>query len=69
MYLVERLARSADTDEPMVVYLSLIHGTWHVRRIEQWFEIVTWPDGMARGRFVYRGPTAETPEPSFKVPR
>lgn len=69
IYLVERTARSADTDEPVVVYLSLVHGTWHVRRLDQWFEIVTWPDGRARGRFVYRGPTAETPEPVFKVPR
>lgn len=67
VYLVERLARSADTGEPIVVYLSLHHGTWHTRRLSQWNEVVPWPDGVERARFVYRGPDAEVPEPSFKV--
>jgi hypothetical protein len=54
--------------EPVVEYLSMIHGTKHTRLASQWCEVVQWPDGKYRSRFVYRGPTLQTPEPAYKVP-
>lgn len=67
-YLSQRVERCADTGESRVSYLSLLHGTPHSRRAAQWNEIVKWPDGEYRSRFVYRGPDLLTPPPPFKVP-
>jgi len=49
-------------------YTSMTYGTPHSRLISQWCEVVKWPDGKYRSRFVYRGPDLHTPEPSYKVP-
>lgn len=54
--------------ELIVEYLSLIFGTKHYRLASQWCEVVQWPDGKYRSRFVYRGPDLYIPAPSFKVP-
>lgn len=54
--------------ERVVEYTSLIHGTHHTRLADQWCEVVQWPDGMYRSRFVYRSPDLTTPAPGFKVP-
>lgn len=51
-----------------VEYLSMVHGTKHNRLATQWCEVVAWPDGLFRSRFVYRGSDLNTPEPVFKVP-
>jgi hypothetical protein len=66
IYLATQLATSTDTGEAMVVYCSVIYGTWHVRRSDEWNEVVWWPDGKMRSRFVAR----KRPEqpPAFKVP-
>jgi hypothetical protein len=54
--------------EKVVEYLSMLFGTKASRLMSQWCEVVRWPDGKYRSRFVYRGPDLRTPEPSFKVP-
>jgi hypothetical protein len=67
VYLSDRVERCADSGEPRVSYLSLLHGTWHSRRVSQWNSVVAWPDGLLRSRFVYRGANLSVPAPSFKV--
>jgi len=59
---------SGSCREPVVEYTSMTFGTRHARLLTQWNEMVTWPDGEKRSRFVYRGADLTTPEPSFKVP-
>lgn len=54
--------------EKVVEYTSLLHGTDHTRLATQWCEVVKWPDGKYRSRFVYRGPDLKTPAPAYKVP-
>lgn len=54
--------------ELVVEYRSMLFGTKHYRFATQWCEVVQWPDGKYRSRFVYRGPDLKTPEPDFKVP-
>lgn len=51
-----------------VEYTSLIFGSDHNRAATEWCEVVQWPDGKYRSRFVYRGPDLKTPPPVFKVP-
>jgi len=45
---------NTETDAQEVEYLSM-DGTKFHRRCEQWNEIVQWPDGKYRSRFVWRG--------------
>ena len=47
----------------------MVFGTDHTRFVREWCEVVQWPDGKYRSRFVYRGPDLTTPAPQFKVPR
>lgn len=68
VYLVDRVELCADSHEFRVSYLSLVHATYHSRRASEWNEIVVWPDGKYRSRFVLRGNDLKVPEPSFKVP-
>lgn len=51
----------------VVRYLSINYGTPHTRFAHEWNEVVQWPDGAYRSRFIYRGPDLRTPPPSFKV--
>lgn len=67
VYMVDRVLRWAEDGEPVVSYLSLTEGSWHGRRCSEWAEVVQWPDGKFRSRFVYRGPDLRTAAPSFKV--
>ncbi len=70
LYRSEGIWRWASGDgEDVVSYWSVYHQTPHARFAWQWNEIVRWPDGRWRSRFVYRGPDLSTPEPSFKVPK
>jgi hypothetical protein len=55
--------------EPVIEYISMIYGTKHYRLASQWCDVVQWPDGGYRSRFVYRGSDLMVQAPSFKVPR
>lgn len=69
VYLAQSIGMNASNDnEVMVDYLSMIHATKHFREAWQWDEIVKWPDGKYRSRFVFRGRDLYTPPPPFKVP-
>jgi hypothetical protein len=68
VYLAERLERDADTGRTRVSYRSLLFGSFHSRRLEEWNEEVLWPDGCMRPRFAYRGPGLAGKEPTYKVP-
>ena len=69
VYLIRDFSSWASGDGELVVeYLSLLFGSKHTRLASQWREVVRWPDGRYRSRFVYRGPDLRTPELSFKVP-
>jgi hypothetical protein len=61
-------AWASGVGEKVVEYDSMIFGTPHTRLATQWCEVVEWPDGKFRSRFVYRGPDLKTPAPVFKVP-
>jgi hypothetical protein len=52
LYESKRVERDADTGGFRVSYKSLTNGTYHSRRIEQWNEVVPWPDGVERPRFI-----------------
>lgn len=68
IYRSMRTERDADSGKARVSYISMVFGTDHSRRAEEWNEVVVWPDGAYRSRFVFRGPDMNTPPPSFKVP-
>lgn len=68
VYKTNKVSRFAN-DELYVDYTSLTYGSDHARFLWEWCEVVKWPDGKYRSRFVYRGPDLRTPEPSYKVPR
>lgn len=68
LYCSLGVGRHAETDAMEVEYLSLFHATKHHRRCEQWNEVVQWPDGKYRSRFVYRGADLESCDPpAFKT--
>jgi hypothetical protein len=67
VYLTERVALWVDDDSPVVFYVSLVNGAAYCRRCSEWNEVVQWPDGKYRSRFVFRG-IGCSEEPSFKVP-
>jgi Protein of unknown function (DUF1653) len=68
-YLVTGIAAWASgTGEAVVEYISMNLGKKNVRLASQWVEVVPWPDGRYRSRFVYRGPDMLAAEPTFKVP-
>lgn len=68
VYLSTEVVRFVEDNEPLVNYVSMIFGTKHARRAAEWNEVVQWPDGMWRSRFVFRGETLQTMAPYFKVP-
>ena len=47
-------ALHSDEKEPVVVYVSMIFGTVWVRPTKEWSEMVEWPDGEMRTRFIRR---------------
>ena len=51
LYQVLFTARQTETDEPVVVYLSLTTGEFFVRPERMWAEAVLWPDGKMHPRF------------------
>lgn len=53
--------------ETYVDYVSLNTGNDCGRFLNEWCEIVKWPDGKLRSRYVYRGKDLAVPEPAFKV--
>ena len=46
LYQVLFTARHTETDDPVVVYLSLTTGEFFVRPEIMWGEAVLWPDGI-----------------------
>lgn len=68
VYLADLVVRWAEDGDCAVVYVSMLFGTWHARRCSEWAEVVKWPDGKYRSRFVFRGVDLKVAEPSFKVP-
>lgn len=67
VYLSQSVVRFAATGEPLVVYVSLGNGTMHGRLARDWNEVVKWPDGKYRSRFIHRGPDLSISAPDFKV--
>lgn len=67
VYMADRVLQWEEDGAPIVSYLSMTIGRWFGRRCAEWAEVVQWPDGKYRSRYVYRGPDLRTPEPSFKV--
>ena len=69
VYETRGLARCTDTGNVLVIYCAkLPRGDgWgrdlFARRLVDWNEVVTWPDGVERPRFVSRG--IEVNPPSF----
>jgi hypothetical protein len=61
IYISTQVVTNVDTREPMVVYCSITHGTWFVRRCSEWNELVEWHDGKYRSRFVLRDATGLAP--------
>lgn len=52
-YRVHHMAKSADTQEDMVIYESLTHGGFWARRLDDWNEHVVKPNYSYEGpRFV-----------------
>lgn len=60
-------AWASGNGEGVVAYISMSNGKAFYRLATQWNEIVRWPDGQLRSRFIYRGPDLSTPAPTFKV--
>jgi len=67
VYSSERVALWVEDGSPVVIYVSLANGATFVRKCSEWNEVVQWPDGKYRSRFVFRG-VGCSQEPSFKVP-
>ena len=68
VYLTQKIGRLASAEDDYIIeYLSMIHGTTHYRTASEWNEIVRWPDGKYRSRFVYRGRDLTVRPPVFKV--
>lgn len=72
VYLAQGLSKWASgTGETMVrvvEYISIPDSVKYTRLVSQWREVVQWPDGQYRSRFVFRGaPNKNPPVPSFKV--
>lgn len=68
IYMADRIQTCTSNNELEVSYFSCVSGRWFGRHCWEWNEVVKWPDGKYRSRFVYRGPDLSIPEPSFKVP-
>lgn len=66
VYRLEKVKIFAN-GEWVVDYLSMNYGEDHGRFLWEWCEVVQWPDGKYRSRFVYRGPNMKIPPPLFKV--
>lgn len=68
VYKMGLMANDASNGGDVMNYTSLTFGTDHTRKVHEFGEVVMWPDGEFRSRFVYRGPSLRTPAPSYKVP-
>jgi hypothetical protein len=51
-YYVLMVAKHSETQEPLVVYVSLTSGDVFARPLAMWTEEVLWPGGEKRSRFV-----------------
>jgi len=67
VYRVTKIAMFAN-GELFVDYISMTTGQDFGRFVSEWCEVVRWPDGRYRSRFVWRSAGLLGPEPTFKVP-
>ena len=51
-YRVLFIAKDSETEAPTVVYVSLMNGDVWVRPAAMFVEVVAWPDGNRRPRFI-----------------
>lgn len=54
-YRVLGMAKHSETEEPLVIYISLSSGDFFARPPAMWQEKVLWPDGEMKPRFVLEG--------------
>jgi len=66
-YFVEKLILDTATKQDKFVYQSVYTKKWFGRAPHEWREIVEWPDGVLRSRFIQRGFFEADLEPPFKV--
>lgn len=52
VYRVLFSAKHTETEEPLVVYVSLKTGEIFARPEKMWNEVIPWPDGKSRPRFI-----------------
>jgi len=65
IYRVHQIAKSADTQEDMVIYESLTHGGFWARRLDDWNQIVNKPKYQYEGpRFVLMAEDDDSYQPS-----
>lgn len=58
-YKVLTVGKDADTGEEIVVYIALEDGETYTRKAYRFEEIVEWPDGTKRARFIVNSPKME----------
>jgi hypothetical protein len=51
-YRLLMVAKHSETEEEMVVYFSFSSGLNFVRPLSMWNEIVEWPNGEKKSRFI-----------------
>lgn len=67
-YLMLTLATHSETEERLVIYLSMSTGDTFARPIQMWTEEVVWPDGIKRARFIREEEAAAVYPPSDARP-
>lgn len=57
LYYLLTVGRHTETDELMCVYCTKDNtATWWIRPLSMWQEVIEWPDGIQRARFVWDAP-------------
>lgn len=59
-YRILHFATDAETNEPVVVYISLKDGQIWTRPETEFHDAVEWPDGVTRRRFICNIPPGVT---------
>ena len=67
-YSVLLTALDSETTQEVVVYVSLDTGSIWCRPVSMWHEMVRWPDGVSRPRFVAEVPMRGSITSNLKDP-